>query len=249
MLRTGVVVVRRTTRVSASSSSTARVVSDTCTVTVCPARARPRANLLAADHDHAGGAGASLHPDRLGRRPGRWPGGAGAAQPGHLGGGERVGPGAQQYPGGRVVEHQRVLLDADADQLSAEDLRGGAAGVGRGRPGRRERPAARSRSPGRPRPVAAGRYRRGPRRQRRAWPGLGWDRGAATRMFPRTLVAKISGSPGVETGPARAAGDTGGVYTSPRHLGHPKASSRHRSYPSSAGNGGYRAFAILEGAS
>ena len=36
----------------------------------------------------------------------------------------RVGPGAQQHPGGRVVEHQRVLLDADADQLPAEDLGG-----------------------------------------------------------------------------------------------------------------------------
>jgi len=37
-------------------------------------------------------------------------------------GGERVGPGAQQDPGSRVVEHQRVLPDTDADELPAEDL-------------------------------------------------------------------------------------------------------------------------------
>jgi hypothetical protein len=43
MLRTGLVVVRRTTRVSASSSSIARVVSETAIATVCPAWIRPRA--------------------------------------------------------------------------------------------------------------------------------------------------------------------------------------------------------------
>lgn len=72
---------------------------------------------------------------------------------------------------------------------------------------------------------------------------------AATRVFPRKLAAKNSGSPGVETGPATAAGDSGDVCTSPRYLRHPEASSRQRSYPSSADNGGCRAFAILQGAS
>jgi hypothetical protein len=43
MLRTDVVVVRRTTRGSASSNSIARVVSETWTVTVYPAWTRPRA--------------------------------------------------------------------------------------------------------------------------------------------------------------------------------------------------------------
>jgi hypothetical protein len=37
MLRTGWVVVRRMTRVSPSGNSMARVVSETMTVTVCPA--------------------------------------------------------------------------------------------------------------------------------------------------------------------------------------------------------------------
>ena len=44
MLRTGWVVVRRMTRVSPSANSTARVVSETWTVTVCPAWERPRAS-------------------------------------------------------------------------------------------------------------------------------------------------------------------------------------------------------------
>ena len=48
----------------------------------------------------------------------------GSPQPGGLIWGERVGPGAQQHPGGGVVEHQRGGLDADAGELAAEDLRG-----------------------------------------------------------------------------------------------------------------------------
>src|SRR5215472_7788329 len=43
MLRTALVVVRRTTRVSASSSSILSVVSLTAIATVCPAWVRPRA--------------------------------------------------------------------------------------------------------------------------------------------------------------------------------------------------------------
>ena len=63
---------------------------------------------------------------RIGLGGGAWrrPGRADAAQPGHLGRGERVGPGAQQGPGCGVVEHQRGGLDADAGQLPAEDLGG-----------------------------------------------------------------------------------------------------------------------------
>src|SRR5262245_45661415 len=125
MLRTGLVVVRRTTRVSVSSSSMARVVSETAMLRVCPAWVRPRAIFWPQT---------TITPVALARRctrtgsdggrAGRGPGGTGAAQPGHLGRGERVGPGAQQHPGDGVVEHQRGGLDADAGQLAAEDLRG-----------------------------------------------------------------------------------------------------------------------------
>src|SRR5215471_14776636 len=108
MLRTGVVVVRRTTRVSLSSSSMARVVSETATVRVCPAWLRPRAIFCPQT---------TMTPVAEARRCTRM------GSDGDLGGGERVGPGAQQHPGGGVVEHERVLLDADAGQLPAEDLR------------------------------------------------------------------------------------------------------------------------------
>lgn len=124
MLRTGVVVVRRTTRVSASSSSIASVVSETANCDGLPGVAAAQGDLLPADHDDAGGAGAALDPDGLHRRPWRWPGWPGAAQAAGLFAGQRVGPGAQQDPGLGIVEHQRVFLDADADQLAAEDLRG-----------------------------------------------------------------------------------------------------------------------------
>src|SRR5215467_14116921 len=50
----------------------------------------------------AEGGGAALHAHRFRGWPWWWAGGTGAAQPGNLGGGERVGPGAQQYPGGGV---------------------------------------------------------------------------------------------------------------------------------------------------
>jgi len=38
--------------------------------------------------------------------------------------GQWAGPGAQQFPGGGIEEHQRGFLDADADPAAAEDLRG-----------------------------------------------------------------------------------------------------------------------------
>ena len=108
MLRTGWLVVRRTTRVSPSSSSIARVVSETCTVTVWCRWIAAEGDLLAGDHDHAGVRGPALHPDRFGRGPGRWPGRAGAAQPDGLAGVERVGSGAQQLAGVEVEEQQRA---------------------------------------------------------------------------------------------------------------------------------------------
>ena len=86
-----------------------------------PGVAAAEGGFLPGDRDHAGGRGAALNPDRLGAGRGGGPGGrrsAGLFRPG-----ERVGPGAQQGPGGGVVEHQRGGLDADADQLPAEDGR------------------------------------------------------------------------------------------------------------------------------
>src|SRR5215468_3367838 len=121
MLRTGWVVVRRMTWVSPSVNSMARVVPETMTVTVCPAWLRPSAIFCPATRiTPVAEMRRCTRMGSLGGRGGR----AGAAQPGHLGRGERVGPGAQQGPGLGVVEHQRVLFDADADQLSAEDLGG-----------------------------------------------------------------------------------------------------------------------------
>jgi len=66
----------------------------------------------------------ALGGDRLGGWPGRWPGRAGAAHLAALLPGQRAGPGAQQLAGEQVEEHQGVLLDADADQPTGEDLRG-----------------------------------------------------------------------------------------------------------------------------
>ena len=74
MLRTGWVVVRRTTRVSPSSSSMARVVSATWMVTVWPV-SPAEGDLLTGDHDHAGVGRAALDGDRLGRGPRWWPAG------------------------------------------------------------------------------------------------------------------------------------------------------------------------------
>ena len=124
MLRTGWVVVRRTVRVSSPPRSMVIVSAATWTVTIWRAWMRPEGDLLPGDHDDAGVAGQPLDGDRLGRRAGRRPGGAGAAQQPGLVPGQRAGPGAQQDPGGGVEEHQRVLLDPDGHQHPAEDLRG-----------------------------------------------------------------------------------------------------------------------------
>ena len=99
------------------------VSAATWTVTMLAGVDPAQGDLLPGDHDHAGVAGHPLDGDRLGGRAGRRPGRAGAAQQPGLVPGQRAGPGAQQYPGGGVEEHQRVLLDPDGDQHPAEDLR------------------------------------------------------------------------------------------------------------------------------
>jgi hypothetical protein len=66
MLRTGWLVVRRMTRTSPSPNSTARVVSETSTVTGLMLVDAAEGDLLSDDHDHAGVAGSALNPDRLG---------------------------------------------------------------------------------------------------------------------------------------------------------------------------------------
>ena len=125
MLRTGWSVVRRTTRVSPSASSIASVVSDTCTVTVCSAMARPRATFWPAT---------MITPvfearrcTRIGSVEGRGTGPTrpAALQPDGLIVGERVRPGAQQLAGLGVEEQQRAaFLDIDPDPATGEDLRG-----------------------------------------------------------------------------------------------------------------------------
>src|SRR6266516_1699778 len=130
MLRTAWVVVRRMVRRSSPPRSIVMVCSATWTVTTDPAWIRPRGDLLPGHHDHAGVAGPPLHRDGLGGRPWRWPGGAGALESAGLVPGQRAGPGAQRLPGLRVEEHQRVLLDADADPAAAEDLRSEDVAVG-----------------------------------------------------------------------------------------------------------------------
>jgi hypothetical protein len=66
----------------------------------------------------------ALHADRLGPRP-RWrSGGAGALEPEHLVGRERVRPHAQQLARVWVQEHQRLRLDADDHRAPAKDLGG-----------------------------------------------------------------------------------------------------------------------------
>ena len=117
MLRTGWVVVRRMVRVSSPPRSMVMVSSATWTVTICPAWIRPRAIFCPAT---------MITPVLLARRwtvtgsaEGRGGGPAGRAprrRPG-LVPGQRAGPGAQQHAGIGVEEHQRVLLDADGDQL------------------------------------------------------------------------------------------------------------------------------------
>src|SRR5690348_8559314 len=68
----------------------------------------PEGDLLPGDHDDAGVAGPPLHGDGLGWGPGWWPGGTGALQPAGLFPGQRAGPGAQQFAGGGVEEHEGV---------------------------------------------------------------------------------------------------------------------------------------------
>src|SRR4029077_18274538 len=84
----------------------------------------PEGDLLPGDHDDARVAGGSLDGDRCGRRAGRRPGWAGAAEQPGLVPGQRAGPGTQQDAGGGVKEHQGVLLDPDGHHGPAEDLRG-----------------------------------------------------------------------------------------------------------------------------
>jgi hypothetical protein len=78
----------------------------------------PEGDLLAGDHDHPSGGGASLHPDRLGGGPRWWPRLSNTTQAGDLVGLQRVGPGAQHLAGVKVVERQRGRLDPDPDPAS-----------------------------------------------------------------------------------------------------------------------------------
>lgn len=124
MLRTAVAVVRRKMRGSPSSSSTASVVSETWTVTVCPGVGAAEGQLLAADHDHAAVRGPTLNADRLGGGSRRRPSRPVPAEPAHLLVAERVWPDPEQLAALEVEENQRVGLDPDADLAAAEDLRG-----------------------------------------------------------------------------------------------------------------------------
>jgi hypothetical protein len=114
MLRTGWCVALRTTRVSASGSSTARVISETSTVTVRYLCSRPSATFWPAT---------MITPvfearrwTRIGSVEGRGIGPTGrvrwrvTASPGWKG----IGSGAEQLAGDGVEEHQRCsFLDAD----------------------------------------------------------------------------------------------------------------------------------------
>ena len=109
-----------------AARSMVMVSAATWTVTICRAWMRPRATFCPAT---------MITPVLLARRwtvtgsvggARWWPGRAGAAQQPGLVPGQRVGPGAEQLAGVGVEEHQRVLLDADATQPPAEDLRGDA---------------------------------------------------------------------------------------------------------------------------
>src|SRR5215472_2641590 len=110
MLRTHVVVVRRTTRVSAPSNSTASAVSETATVRVCPAWLSPRVIFCPQTTVTP-----VAEPRRCTRTGGgRGPGRPGATQPGHLA--ERAGwASAQQHPGGGLCRSRKGLSEASPD--------------------------------------------------------------------------------------------------------------------------------------
>ena len=106
------------------SSSMARVVSDTCTVTVWCGDRGPRATFWPAT---------MITPvfearrcTRIGSVEGRGTGPAGRARCSRAASpGQRVGPGAQQLAGVGVEEQQRgAVLDVDPDPAAGEDLRG-----------------------------------------------------------------------------------------------------------------------------
>ena len=73
MLRTGWVVVRRMTRTCVAELNGEGGVGDQHGDGL-PGAAAAESDVLPGDHDHAGGGGAALHPDRLGRGAGRRPG-------------------------------------------------------------------------------------------------------------------------------------------------------------------------------
>jgi hypothetical protein len=83
-----------------------------------------KGDLLSDDHDDAAVGGPALDCDRSGGWLRRWPGRAGGTQPPDLGGSQWVGPGAQQFPGFEVEEHQGLLVDPDADAAAGEDFGG-----------------------------------------------------------------------------------------------------------------------------
>lgn len=110
MLRTGRVVVRVTTRVSSSPRSIAMVVSETATVTTCPAWIRPRET--GCRQTRMTQVAATRRCTVTGSLDGR--GGArrhGRRAAGNLLDGQRVGADPQQLPGVGVEEHQQGRFD------------------------------------------------------------------------------------------------------------------------------------------
>src|SRR6266540_3212466 len=123
MLRTGWVVVRRTTRTSLSPNWTASVVSETSVATVWCLCIRPRATFW--PQTMTTPVLEARRCTRIGSGGGPWwrAGRANTAQPCDLLGVQRVLAGAQQLAGVEVVEHQRGWFDPDPDPAAAEDLR------------------------------------------------------------------------------------------------------------------------------
>jgi hypothetical protein len=128
---TGRLVVRRTVRVS-SSSSMASVCSDTWTRTARPAWTRPSETRWRQTVITPVVLTRRWTVTGLGPGPRRWTGGPGALEPERLLRRERVGAHAQQLARLRVEEHQRLRLDADDHGPSAEDLGRGHLAAGQG---------------------------------------------------------------------------------------------------------------------
>jgi hypothetical protein len=128
---TGRLVVRRTVRVS-SSSSMASVCSDTWTRTARPAWTRPSETRWRQTVITPVVLTRRWTVTGLGPGPRRWTGGPGALEPERLLRRERVGAHVRQLARLRVEEHQGLRLDADDHGPSAEDLGRGHLAAGQG---------------------------------------------------------------------------------------------------------------------